>query len=305
MRTTRGHFLHWGKVMLKSHQAPLSVEKQIENLKDLGLLISDENEISEFLNSVSYFRVIKGFGIGLKDSSGRFYTGVSFSDIKSLYLVNERLRHLVLENLETIEVNLRCRIANYFSCKYGSFGYKDPIYFVDANYHTKFLEEVDAEICRNSRCGFVKNFKNNYIGGEIPFYALVELLSFGVLSKFFKNMLSDDKKNIAKGYGVTYTYLESWFEHLAFIRNVCAHYGRLYNAIFPIRPMLYKEFTQSHIRNDRLFASLLCMKNLLSDKKKWNEFVVKLSLLFEDNPFVNIGLMGFPSSQWDVLLAKQ
>ena len=74
--------------MLKSHQAPLSVEKQIEDLKDLELLISDENEISEFLNSVSYFRVIKGFGIGLKDSTGRFYTGVSFSNIKSLYKVN-------------------------------------------------------------------------------------------------------------------------------------------------------------------------------------------------------------------------
>ena len=43
---------------------------------------------------------------------------------------------------------------------------------------------------------FIRNFKENYVNGDIPLYALVEILSFGMLSKFYKNMHSVDKKEI-------------------------------------------------------------------------------------------------------------
>ena len=33
-------------------------------------------------------------------------------------------------------------------------------------------------------------------------YALVELFSFGTLSKFFKNMKNEDKKAVASIYGI-------------------------------------------------------------------------------------------------------
>lgn len=49
--------------MLKKHQEPLDVLQQIENLKNLGLKIDDEEKAIEFLNNVSYFRLIKAFGI--------------------------------------------------------------------------------------------------------------------------------------------------------------------------------------------------------------------------------------------------
>ncbi|HBA68391.1 MAG TPA: CAAX protease, partial [Lachnospiraceae bacterium] len=49
---------------------------------------------------------------------------------------------------------------------------------------------------------FIKNFMNNYEAGDIPFYALVEILSFGTLSKFYKNMKNTDKKQIAAIYGI-------------------------------------------------------------------------------------------------------
>lgn len=35
------------------------------------------------------------------------------------------LRHLLFTQIEKVEVNLRCRVANYFSCTYGVPGYKD------------------------------------------------------------------------------------------------------------------------------------------------------------------------------------
>ncbi len=51
---------------------------------------------------------------------------------------------------------------------------------------------------RNSKAAFVKNFKNNYESGKVPIYTLIELFSFGTLSKFYKNVKREDKKAIAK-----------------------------------------------------------------------------------------------------------
>ena len=86
----------------------------------------------------------------------------------------------------------------------------------------------------------------------MPIYALVEVFSFGTLSKFYKNMKNGDKKIVAKSFGVGYTYLESWLESIVYVRNICAHYGRLYNAKLAKTPILYKEYSKAGIRNMRV-----------------------------------------------------
>jgi len=304
MRTTRGHFNSKDKrKMPKKHQEPIDVKRQIENLKNLGLTVEDEEATCRFLNNVSYFRLIKGFGGGLKNEDLTFKSGVSFDQIKGLYIFNAKLRHLIFSQIEKVEVNLRCRIANYFSCRYGVLGYKDPNNFKDPNYHARFLKEISIEIERNAKSAFVKNFQNNYEGGELPFYALIELFSFGMLSKFFKNMKNEDKKEIAKYYGVGYPYLENWVEHLAVVRNVCAHYGRLYNVNLTSRPQLYRQYTERKITNYRVFATFICLKHLLPNDEHWNSFIVKVSMLIDKFPCANPAYMGFPKKDWEKLLA--
>lgn len=288
--------------MLKKHQEPLNILQQIENLKNLGLIIEDEEKAKEFLNNVSYFRLIKAFGI--KEKNSNFPKGITFDNIKGLYIFNAKLRHLLFAQLEKVEVNLRCRLSNYFSCKYGIFGYQEVKNFKVPEYHKKFLKDITTEINRNGKAAFVRNFKDNYESGDLPFYALVELFSFGTLSKFFKNMKNEDKKEIAKLYGVNYTYLESWFEHLAFVRNICAHYGRLYNSNMTITPKLYEQYSKSGISSLRVFASLLCMKHLLPNDEHWQMFIVKISLLIRDFSCVKPALMGFPDKEWEIILSK-
>lgn len=90
-----------------------------------------------------------------------------------------------------------------------------------------FIEDIKEEVGRNSKAPFVRNFRDNYEGGELPIYALVEVFSFGTLSKFYKNMKNVDKKVVAKSFGIGYTYLESWLESISYVRNICAHYGVL------------------------------------------------------------------------------
>lgn len=171
------------------------------------------------------------------------------------------------------------------------------------NYHKEFLNDINQEIHRNSKAPFVKNFKENYEGGELPIYALVEVFSFGTLSKFYKNMLNRDKKAIAKSFGVGYTYLESWLESISYVRNICAHYGRLYNAKLSKTPILYREYTQSGIGNNRIFGVLLCLKQLLKNDTHWKFFVDNIEILFEKYEYVRIDTMGFPDN-WKSLLSS-
>ena len=254
-----------------------------------------------FLNDVSYFRLIKAYSLQLKPRNGSYDANIAFEELVELYLFNSNFRQLLFAQIEKIEVNFRCRVANYFSKTYGIFGYKDAQNFQNADFHAEFMSDIANEISRNRKSPFVKNFQKNYEGGDLPFYALVELFSFGTLSKFYKNMKNSDKKAVAKNYGVGYTYLESWIEHITFVRNICAHYGRLYNVNLSKTPQLYKQYTASGVSNIRVYATILCIKHLLPQNKHWNEFVDSIEALLNKYPDVRKELMGFPQN-WKELL---
>lgn len=289
----------------RNHQPPLNVDEQIENLCRLGLTIEDKEYAKSFLNDVSYFRLIKAYSLGLKPKNGNYYEGVTFYQIVQLYKFNCNFRQLLFTMIERIEVNLRCRIANHFSSKYGVLGYENPANFQTMEYHESFLKDIRHEINRNQNSPFVRNFQSNYKGGKIPMYALVELFSFGMLSKFFKNMKNEDKKAIASTYGVTYTYFESWIESIAYVRNLCAHYGRLYNARLTKTPMMFKQYKDAGVKNNRIFCILVCISLLIQHDEHWEEFVDQLERLTEKYIEAEIETMGFPENWRNYLISKQ
>lgn len=286
---------------LKRHQPPMTIDEQIENLKSIGLLVEDEGYARKVLNNVSYFRLVKAYGLNLKVKNECYDGSVTFEQIVDLYSFNANFRQRLFPIVEKIEINVRCRISNYFSERYGVLGYLQKDNFANKEYHNIFLSDMKEELRRNSKAPFVQNFQKNYEGGQLPFYALVEVFSFGTLSKFYKNMLNADKKAVAKTFGVGYTYLESWLESISYVRNICAHYGRLYNARLTKTPILYREYSEAGVGNNRIFGVLLCMRVLLKTDSHWNIFVDQIELLFEKYEKVDIGTMGFPK-EWKSLL---
>lgn len=289
---------------LKQHQPPMTIEEQVENLKSIGLIVDDEEYAKKILNDISYFRLVKAYSINLKPKNGNYDNKTTFKEIVNLYLFNSNLRQIIFPEIEKIEINVRCRMANYFAQQYGVLGYLEAENFENEEYHKEFLEDIKQEIGRNLKAPFVCNFRENYEGGQLPMYALVEVFSFGTLSKFYKNMHNKDKKEIAKTFGVGYTYIESWLESISYVRNICAHYGRLYNAKMSKTPMLYKEYTQAGIGNNRVYGVLLCMKYLLKNDLHWNMFVDKIEMLFDKYQSVQIKTMGFPDN-WKELLENK
>ena len=286
---------------LKQHQPPMTIDEQIKNLKNIGLIVDDEEYAKKILNDILYFRLVKAYSLNLKPKNGNYNNKTTFKEIVNLYLFNANFRQIIFPEIEKIEINIRCRVANYFAEQYGVLGYLEAANFVEEVYHKEFLEDIEEEIRRNSKAPFVKNFRDNYEGGNLLIYALVEVFSFGTLSKFFKNMHNKDKKAIANTFGVGYTYIESWLESISYVRNICAHYGRLYNAKLSKTPILYKEYTRAGIGNNRIYGVLLCMRHLLKNDSHWNLFVDNIELLFDKYESVKIETMGFPHN-WKELL---
>ena len=277
--------------MKKSHQAPIDVNEQIENLISLDLQIEDKDYAKSVLSRVSYYRIVKAYSITLKEN-GKYIEGTTFENIVDLYLFDMELRHILFSLIEHIEVYLRAVITNYFSLKYGNFGYKNLSNYKRNNYQIGILKELEKEINRNKKSPFIQNFKENYEGGEIPLYAAIEVASFGTLSKMYKNMKNNDKKAISTTFGVDYIYLESWIENLAYVRNICAHYGRLYGSKLTKTPKLYKEYLKKGVSNSTIFASILNLK-VLAENEHYNEFYSKLSEIIDKYPLVDLKHLGF------------
>lgn len=142
----------------KCHQIPMTVNEQLKNLKLKQLIIEDEENARSFLNDVSYFRLVKAYSLGLKEKNHDYFENVTFEQIKQLYLFNAKFRQALFPQIEIIEVNLRCRISNYFSNKYGVLGYEDSANFRKQCYHEHFMNDIQGEINRNSKAPLCKKF---------------------------------------------------------------------------------------------------------------------------------------------------
>ena len=57
---------------LKKHQAPMTIEEQIKNLKEIGLVVADEENAKKILNDISYFRLIKAYSLGFKGKNSNY-----------------------------------------------------------------------------------------------------------------------------------------------------------------------------------------------------------------------------------------
>jgi len=88
------------------------------------------------------------------------------------------------------------------------------------------------------------------------------------------------------------------------LRNICAHYGRLYFRIFTAIPSNLPDLEKRAER--RLFGALLALKTLYPDVNKWNneihEGLKKIMALY--SAVIKLDHIGFPAD-WEVKLRKE
>jgi abortive infection bacteriophage resistance protein len=304
-----------------------TLEEQLAILKGRGLTVTDEAAALSQLSRIGYYRlsgylypfrkatlaqdpITRKF---LKIIEDNFVPGTTFQHGLDLYVFDKRLRLLVLDALERIEVAVRVEIAYVLGVKdtfahrnanvlHGNFAKK-----INARSgrtgHQEWLEKYD-ERKKRSREDFVEHFKQKY-GFPLPIWVAIELWDFGLLSRFFAGMAVKDKERVSTRFGVPqWEVMETWLRTLNYVRNVVAHHSRLWNRNLidqpkMPRPGLMPEFDPVAHPDivSRLYVVLCILAHLIrtvSPNSTWARRVLETVDAIPRAPGVGVGAMGFP-----------
>lgn len=170
---------------------------------------------------------------------------------------------------------------------------------------SKWIENLSAlerEVKRSSEI-FIKHFREKYSEVLPPAWAVCEVMSFGLLSRWYADLKPMNIRTaIASAYSLDEGTLKSWLHHLTTVRNLCAHHARVWNKEFTLTPQAPRNkpvglrgewVTESR----RLFNTLLLMDHLISIIAPDQKFAWKIRSLLESHKIAPRA-MGFPAG-WD------
>lgn len=294
-----------------------TLQEQIQILRQRGLLIPDVAEAEHFLSNVSYYR-LAGYWWPMQSDKVRhiFKPGSRFENVISLYNFDRELRVLLFDVIERIEIGLRTRLIYHLSHEFGPWWFEDASHFKNPTNHAECLNAIDREL-QQSKDTFIREHYRKYHadGRRPPAWKTLEVVSFTTLSKLYANLLPAVKSKdlIAKDLNtVNHTYLQSWLQSIAQIRNICAHHGRLWNKNLPGRPKLLSRPPAAwlvHVppvtEHHKLYVHLCCMKYMLDVVDPANHFSSKLTSLLVRYPTVDARALGMRSDWRTELLWRE
>lgn len=204
---------------------------------------SSGSRVKNILSKENYYNVVNGYKelfLDLKatpTTDEKYITGVTFDELYALYNFDREIRILYLKYLLILENNLKTVISHSFSKKYGYDNYLKLENFEIGNEKsiasvTKLIGDIQQEISRqmSKHHQVVTHYMTNH--GYIPLWVLVNVLTFGKITTFYRNLKKQDKIDIAKEFGINYIELHKYMDILGLARNKCAHDERFYDIKF-------------------------------------------------------------------------
>jgi abortive infection bacteriophage resistance protein len=274
---------------------PTTYNQQLEKLCSRGCHVSDVPLCEEILSRINYYR-LSAYFVPFKKANGNYLPGTDFNVIYQIYEFDRKLRNLLFAAIEEVEIYLRSKFAYYHAHKYGALGYTDAANYNERHRHDRFRELIETEIKNNQKVLFVQHHIANY-GGQFPVWVITELFTFGMLSYFYGDLPTPDQKHIAKTlFGTIPKNLISWLRCCTDLRNICAHYGRLYFRLFTAVPANLPGLEKNAER--RLFGAVLALKALYPDMNKWNMEIRPglCSLINSYSRVIYLEHIGFPAN---------
>ncbi len=307
----------------------LTVEQQLNLLRQRGLEVGDDGKAKEYLQRIGYYR-LSAYGFPFRNSVidvygatqtlDTFKNGTTFKNITDLYAFDKALRLVVLDALERIEISLRTEVAL-------TMGILDPTahrqrQFLDRGFNNipqgrqqspfdEWLAKLDDK-AKSSKEEFAHHFRTKYHQSHMPIWIAVELLDFGPLSHFLSGMRNQDIAKICTSYNIPNpTVLKGWIKSLSFVRNVCAHHSRLWNKALVNQPPMPKpgvipqidHVAFSPYQTKRIYAALCILRYLLKSvnpRTNWATRLKELTDTFPTTPHVSLKTAGFPEGWKDV-----
>ncbi len=288
----------------------ITIEEQVAKLKDRGMQISNVSLAKKYLSHISYYRLVGyWYPMYADKESHRFKPNSRFEDAVALYNFDHDLRMLLFDVIEKIEISLRTKLIYHLSREHGSRWFENHNLFINTKQLVSTLYKIHEELER-SKDIFIKEHKKKYKddGRFPPAWKTLEMTTLGSLSKLYGNLKNNIKSKdiIAQDYGaVNHTYLPSWLQSIAQIRNLCAHHSRLWNKNLPGTVKLLSKPPNDWISDvpkqhefQKLYVHLCLMKYLLNEIQPNNTFTQRLINLLKAYPSVDPFALGLKDN-WD------
>lgn len=226
-----------------------SYRQQLNILRSRGMTIgkgSQGSRVIRILERENYYNVINGYKelfLASKATATEdevYKTGTTFDEVYSLYNFDRELRNIYLKFLLKLENTFKTVIAHEFSSKYGHDNYLKLENFNTSSERNisssiKLIGDIQQEIARqmSKHHQVVTHYITEH--GYIPLWVLVNVLTFGKIEHFYKNMKPADRIIVAKQFGLQPDELTKFMHMLALARNKCAHDERFFDIKFKER----------------------------------------------------------------------
>lgn len=275
-------------------------------LKSRGLSIEDPATAVHYLEHIGYYRLSAYMYPLLSTPKDRhiYKTGSTFRRVMMLYRFDKKLRLLMFNEIEKIEVAIRSAVVNIASDMTGNpFWMTDATNFIDQGKFAKTMSLIDAEL-RRSREDFIVHFKETYSEPYPPAWILAEVLPFGIITNIYGNIKNKKiKKRISQTFGLHIAPFESWMTIVTLTRNACCHHSRVWNKQNTIRATIPSRMTRPWITIPtdilRIYFNLCIIKYFLDIISPNNDMLAKLRWLFVYFPEIDLTAMGFPKG-WEM-----
>jgi len=271
------------------HQLP----ELVQLMQSRGMQVDDAARTERKLAQVGYYR-LSGFWfpcrqykttadgvIAVSEVTGKperaetMLPGTSFDKVLELYLFDKRLRLLMLDALERIEIYTRNALAHELgfddSLAYQKIAFIRPEQARD--YFDKRGERRNAwnewskrQADQVNRCKEDHVLSHRRKGQAMPFWVVVEAWDFGTTSKYFELLKGRWQNKVCARMGVDNAkVLRNWLQELNTLRNRCAHHTRIWNQTLgkPV-PLLDDPFFQKLALDDNARSRLLGLVGVMA-----------------------------------------
>lgn len=291
--------------MKKTLKPFTTYEAQLDRLENRGLIIDNRSEAIDILERINYYR-LSGYFYHKQNPDDSFQEGTTFQDIFNIYEFDRELRALTHGFLEHIEIHLRTTIAHVVTSINGPGAHYVKTTFADDGAFDSFITRFQDRCAQNKDTLFVKHHRTHY-GGAMPLWVAVEIMTFSDISLLFASLNDGLKDNVATCYGHDKRWLQNWFHGLSVLRNICSHYGRIYNRIINpparVKNIIKKRAKQEHISiGNKYFGFFIAMLSIMSTDESRVLFSNVGNLIADYKESIDIGLLGFPKCWESIVL---
>lgn len=301
----------------------LTYTEQIDLLLSRGLVIADRKRAERHLANISYYRLSAYMLPYKKKEDGvitdHFKEDTKWEDVYGLYVFDRKLRLLVFDAIERIEVAIRTQIIYQLSHKYGAHWQDNSEIFappkevtlrdgrhITIDVYAEIQKHIKEQLASNRAEVFIQHYHHKYDNPvNPPSWMSVEVMYFNHLSKICMGLKKrSDTNGIAAYFALPPKTFCSWLHTFNYVRNICAHHSRLWNrelCIVPEKLSFSKRLVwisnADTVQRSKIYYFLCMVNYFLQVVNPTSQFKEKLKRLLNDyKDLISLSSMGFPDN---------